>query len=63
MSVIEHEDVARLPNNYLISYLNGYLDAKEQLEKAKNYIRNLKDKTTYIKYKEVIRVLRKVKYH
>lgn len=63
LSVIEHEDVARLPNNYLISYLNGYLDAKEQLEKAKNYIRNLKDKTTYIKYKEVIRVLRKVKYH
>ncbi len=63
LSVTEHEDVYRLPNNYLICYLNGFLDAKEQLEKAKNYIKNLEDKTTYIKYKDVIRVLRKVKYH
>lgn len=63
LSVTEHEDVSRLPNNYLICYLNGYLDAKEQLEKAKIYIRSLEDKTTYIKYKDVVRVLRKVKYH
>jgi hypothetical protein len=63
LSVTEHEDVFRLPNNYLICYLNGFLDAKSQLEKAKNYIRSLEDKTTYIKYKDVIRVLRKVKYH
>lgn len=63
LSVTEHEDVHRLPNNYLICYLNGFLDAKEQLEKAKKYIRKLDDKTTYIKYKDVIRVLRKVKYH
>jgi hypothetical protein len=63
LSVTEHEDVSRLPNNYLICYLNGFLDAKEQLEKAKKYIRSLEDKTTYIKYKDVIRVLRKVKYH
>ncbi len=63
LSVTEHEDVHRLPNNYLICYLNGFLDAKEQLEKAKKYIKNLKDKTTYIKHKDVIRVLRKVKYH
>ncbi len=63
LSVTEHEDVSRLPNNYLICYLNNFLDAKEQLEKAKNYIRDLEDKTTYIKYKDVVRVLRKVKYH
>ncbi|WP_299833643.1 ATP-binding protein [uncultured Tenacibaculum sp.] len=63
LSVTEHEDVYRLPNNYLICYLNGFLDAKEQLEKAKDYIKNLEDKTTYIKYKDVVRVLRKVKYH
>ncbi|WP_075340512.1 ATP-binding protein [Tenacibaculum agarivorans] len=63
LSVTEHEDVYRLPNNYLICYLNGFLDAKEQLEKAKKYIKNLEDKTTYIKYKDVVRVLRKVKYH
>ncbi|TYP99786.1 putative DNA-binding protein [Tenacibaculum adriaticum] len=63
LSVTEHEDVFRLPTNYLICYLNGFSDSKEQLEKAKEYIRNLPDITTYIKYKEAIRVLRKVKYH
>jgi hypothetical protein len=63
LSVLEHEDVFRLPTNYLICFLNGILDAGEQLKKAKNYIRNLEDKTTYIKYKEAIRVIRKVKYN
>ena len=63
LSVTEHEDVFKLPTSYLICYLNGFLNAKEQLEKAKDYIRNLEDKTTYIRYKEAIRVLRKVKYN
>lgn len=63
LSVTEHEDVFRLPTNYLICYLNGFFDAKKQLEKAKEYIKNLADKTTYIKYKEALRVLRKVKYY
>jgi hypothetical protein len=62
LSVIEHDDVLRLPTNYLICFLHGFLDAAEQLKKAKNYIRNLEDKTTYIKYKEALRVIRKVKY-
>ena len=53
----------RLPTNYLICFLNGFLDATEQLKKAKNYMRNLEDKTTYIKYKEAMRVIRKVKYN
>lgn len=63
LSVTEHEDVYRLPTSYLICYLNGFLNAPLQLKKAKNYIKNLEDKTTYIKYKEAIRVLRKVKYN
>ncbi len=62
LSVIEHEDVLRLPTNYLISYLYGHLEAPNQLRKAKEYIKNLPNKTTYIKYKEAMRVLRKVKY-
>ncbi|MDE1205451.1 ATP-binding protein [Tenacibaculum larymnensis] len=63
LSVIEHEDVYRLPTSYLICYLNGFESAPLQLKKAKNYIKNLEDKTTYIKYKEAMRVIRKVKYN
>ncbi len=63
LSVTEHEDVYRLPTNYLLCYLNGYLNAPELLSKAKYYIKNLQDKTTYVKYKEAMRVIRKVKYN
>lgn len=63
LSAIEHNYISRLPDNYLICYLNGFLDAKDQLKKIKKYIKNLADKTTYIKYKETVRVLRKIKYH
>ena len=62
LSVLEHEDVFRMPTNYLLCSLHGYSDAGAQLRKAKDYIKNLKDKTTYVKYKEAMRVLRKVKY-
>ena len=63
LSVLEHEDVFKMPTNYLLCSLHGYEDAVEQLRKAKKYIKNLEDKTTYVKYKEAMRVLRKVKYH
>jgi len=62
LSVLDYEDVMRLPTNYLLCYLNGFLDAATQLKKAKEYIKNIDDKTTYIKYKEAMRVIRKVKY-
>jgi len=62
LSVLEHDDVLRMPTNYLLCFLQGYSDAGDQLKKAKNYIKNLEDKSTYVKYKEAIRVLRKVKY-
>ena len=62
LSVLEHQDVLRLPTNYLICFLHGYLDSGEQLKKAKEYIKNIDDKTAYVKYKEAMRVLRKVKY-
>lgn len=63
LSVTEHEDVFRLPDNILLCFINGYTEAATELRKAKNYIKNLDDKTTYIKYKEVMRVIRKVKYN
>ncbi|WP_299668283.1 ATP-binding protein [uncultured Polaribacter sp.] len=63
LSATEHEEVLRLPTNYLICYLHGFVKVSEKLKKAKNYIRNLEDKTTYINYKEALRIIRKVKYH
>ena len=63
LSVIEDADVLRLPTNYLICYLHGYVDVSKQLKKVKTYLKDLKDKTTYIKYKEAMRVIRKVQYH
>jgi hypothetical protein len=62
LSVTEHEDVLRLPTNYLICYLHGFIEAVEKLKEAKNYIKDLEDKTTYINYKEALRIIRKVKY-
>ncbi|WP_282070947.1 ATP-binding protein [Polaribacter atrinae] len=63
LSIIEQANVLRLPTNYLICYLHGYIDVSKQLRKVKNYIRALENKTTYIKYKEAMRVIRKVQYH
>lgn len=63
LSSEEQKGLPKLPTNCLICYLNGFLDSKVQLESVKNYIRNLNDKTTYVKYKEAIRILRKIKYH
>lgn len=63
LSVIDNEDIYKLPTSYLICYLNGFLEAPKQLKKAKAYIKNLENKTTYIKYKEAMRVLRKVRYN
>lgn len=62
LSVLEHEDVSRMPTNYLLCSLHGFEDAALQLKRAKNYIKNLDDTTTYVKFKEALRVLRKVKY-
>lgn len=62
LSLSEEEAVLRLPTDFLICFLHGFLDAPEQLKKAKIHIKNLEDKTTYIKYKEAMRVVRKMNY-
>ena len=63
LSLTEQEDVLRLSTNYLICYLHGFIDAEEQLKKSKNYIKNLKEESVYLKYKETLRIIRKVKYN
>ncbi|ARV06959.1 AAA family ATPase [Polaribacter sp. SA4-10] len=63
LSVIEHDAILSLPTDCLICFLHGFIDAPEQLKKAKNFLKNLEDKTTYIKYKEAMRVVRKMNYN
>ena len=62
LSTLENDFIFRLPTNYLLCYLHGFLDAVTQLKKAKTFLKNLDDKTIYVNYKEAMRVIRKVKY-
>ncbi|MFC4095612.1 ATP-binding protein [Euzebyella saccharophila] len=58
----EKADLVHLPDTYLISYLNGFEEAKERLEEARPLLKQY-DRTIYQSLKEVLRILRKVKYN
>jgi hypothetical protein len=62
LSILEQEAILRMPTDYLICYLHGFLEVEEVLKKAKDDIKELEDKATYLKYKETLRVIRKLKY-
>ena len=59
----EVDEVTNLPDNCLICYLNGFVDIQEELVTVRGFLKDLEDKATYIRFKEVMRVIRKVKYH
>ena len=61
LSKNEQLDVSNLPASYLILKLNGFDDAKQKLNSIKSYFKNHSDEL-YLEYKEVIRILRKIKY-
>lgn len=58
----EKKDLKQLPNTYLICYLNGFEEAKEQMELARTLLKK-QDKIIYKTLKEALRILRKVKYN
>ncbi len=62
--LIKEEQVLleEFPHTYLICSMNGFEQAKEKLMKSKMYLKRIEDKTVYVKYKEVMRIFRKVKY-
>ncbi|MFD0963196.1 ATP-binding protein [Pseudofulvibacter geojedonensis] len=64
LSLTENEkiDVLNLPSTSLILKLNDFTDAKQKLIEAKTYIKRYSEEL-YQEYKEVIRILRKIKYH
>jgi hypothetical protein len=58
----EKKDLHELATNYMICVLNDIPNSHKKLLESKEYLRNLKDKTAYIKFKEALRILRKVKH-
>lgn len=60
LSSREHKDLAYLPTNLMISYLNGFESAKQKLIDAKMLLKPYPN--IYISFKEALRVLRKMKY-
>lgn len=59
----EHKDLINLPSTLMICYLNGFEDAKQKLIEAKPLLKLHPFTTVYVNFKEVMRVLRKVKYN
>jgi len=57
----EKIDVLNLPSSCLILKLNGFKDAKQKLNSVKWYFKKHSEEL-YQEYKEVLRVLRKIKY-
>ncbi|MFD0977357.1 ATP-binding protein [Salinimicrobium gaetbulicola] len=57
----EEKDLLNMPATYLICYFNGFQDAMERLEEAREELKNHNSRG-YQQYKETMRILRKVKY-
>ncbi|TFG78968.1 MAG: ATP-binding protein [Flavobacteriales bacterium] len=57
----EIEDLRHLPDTYLICYLNGLEEAKDQMEAARPLLKRY-DQKVYQSLKESLRILRKIKY-
>ena len=57
----EWNDLYNLANTYLICYLNGFETAIQKLVDLKPYLKAL-DGAVYGRYKEAMRILRKVRY-
>ena len=54
--------LTNLPHNMMICYLNGYLTAIEELIEIKDYLKQYPDPAIFSAFKEVMRVIRKLKY-
>jgi hypothetical protein len=57
----EISDLRHLPDTYLICYLNGLEEAKDQMEAARPLLKKY-DPKIYQSLKESLRILRKIKY-
>jgi hypothetical protein len=58
----EINDLENLPQIMMICYLNGFEDAKQKLIDAKPLLKSIDNPFVFISFKEVMRILRKMKY-
>ena len=63
LSEREELDLENVPSTLMICYLNGFDDAKHKLIDAKSLLKQYKNAAVYVNFKEIMRVLRKVKYN
>lgn len=59
----EKRDVINISHTLMICYLNGFEEAKQKLIDAKLYLKTFENPLAYISFKEVMRILRKMKYN
>ncbi len=58
----EENDLEHLPATYLICYLNGFDEAKDQMDESRSLLKKYNG-TVYQSLKESLRILRKVRYN
>lgn len=59
----EKKDVLNIPSTLMICYLNGFEEAKQKLIEGKTSLKKFQNPNVYSEFKEVMRVLRKMKYN
>ncbi|NHN25474.1 ATP-binding protein [Flavobacterium jejuense] len=59
----ENKEVLNIPSTLMICYLNGFEEAKQKLIEGKIYLKKFQNADVYLEFKEVMRVLRKMKYN
>lgn len=62
LSSKEERVLGRLCFNMMLCFLNGFEEAKEDLISVKDYLKKANDPQLFIAFKEVMRILRKLKY-
>jgi hypothetical protein len=62
LSERETHDLLSVPSTLMICFLNGFDEAKQKLIEAKPFLKTFENPKVYIHFKEVMRIIRKMKY-
>ena len=62
LSVHENNDVKNIPYTLMICFLNDFKEAKQLLINYKQLFKQFENPEAYTNFKEVMRILRKIKY-